>query len=139
MTTGTETLTDAPELHFAAGIPAFPHARRFRLQQWGSADTAFSLMQSLDDPDLAFVVTHPGLFFPEFEVDLDDDVAERLGLRQPEDAIVLVIVTIRERAADATANLLGPIVVNKRTNEAMQVVLHNSPYDVRTPLASRAG
>jgi flagellar assembly factor FliW len=48
-----------------------------------------------------------------------------------------VIVTIRERATDATANLLGPIVVNKRTNEAMQVVLHNSPYDVRTPLASR--
>jgi flagellar assembly factor FliW len=136
MTTMTETRTEAPVLHFAAGIPAFPNARRFRLDPWGGDDGAFSLMQSLDDPDLAFVVTRPGLFFPDFAIDVDDDVAERLGLADPDEAAVLVIVTVRERAADATANLLGPIVVNRLTNEAMQVVLHNSSYDVRTPLAS---
>ncbi|HZR14038.1 MAG TPA: flagellar assembly protein FliW [Acidimicrobiia bacterium] len=136
MTTLDETRTAAPQLHFAAGIPAFPDARRFELRSWGDPDGPFSVMQSLDDADLAFVVTHPGWFFPDFQIDIDDDTADRLGLREPTDALVLVIVTVRERAQDATANLLGPIVVNRHTNEAMQVVLHNSSYDVRTPLAS---
>lgn len=136
MTTLDETRTAAPRLHFAAGIPAFPDARRFELRPWGDPEGPFSVMQSLDDDSLAFVVTHPSLFFPDFAIEIDDDTADRLALREPTDALVLVIVTVRERARDATANLLGPIVVNRHTNDAMQVVLHNSRYDVRTPLAS---
>jgi flagellar assembly factor FliW len=35
----------------------------------------------------------------------------------------------------ATLNLLGPIVVNRYTHEAAQVVLPTTSYSVRTPLA----
>ena len=123
-------------LHFAAGLPAFPFARRFRLEPWGVPGGPFRLMRSLDDPHLAFVVTHPKPFFPDFAVDLDNDVVDRLCLRSADDAFVLVIVTMREHAA--TANLLGPIVVNTATSEARQVVLHDSHHDVRTPLPAQS-
>jgi hypothetical protein len=61
--------------------------------------------------------------------------AERLGLIDAEEAIVLAVVTLRDRPADATLNLLGPIVVNRHTHEAAQVVLPTTTHSVRAPLA----
>lgn len=125
---------DLPELTFAAGLPGFPRARRFALVRWGGDDSPFSLLRCLDDPDLAFVVVPPGVFFPEYEVSVDDETAQRLGLHDPDDAVVLVVVTVGERAADATANLLAPIVIHRTTRAAAQVVLAGSGFDLRAPL-----
>ena len=65
----------------------------------------------------------PWVFYPDYEFDLDDAAAERLGLAVADDAIVLAVVTLRDRPEDATLNLLGPIVVNRHTHEAAQIVL----------------
>jgi flagellar assembly factor FliW len=48
---------------------------------------------------------------------------------------VFVVVTLRERPEDSTLNLLGPIVVNRHSHEAAQVVLPSAGYSVRAPLA----
>lgn len=123
-----------PELHFDGGVPGFPDARRFVLMRLGADDSPFSMLSSLDDPDLEFVVVPPGVFFPAYEPEIDDDVAERLGLRSADDALLLVIVTVAERAQDSTANLLGPIVVNLHTRAAVQAVLDTGAYDSREAL-----
>ena len=120
-----------PELHFAAGLPGFPDARRFALVRWGDEGNPFSLLRSLDEPDLAFVVVPPGLFFPDYAPELDDDSAERLDLDDPDDALVLVVVTLGERPADATANLTAPVVINQRNREAAQVVLRGGDHPLR--------
>ena len=51
-----------------------------------------------------------------------------------DDALLLSVVTLGERAAEATVNLMGPIVVNRHTRHAVQAVLATSGYDLRTPL-----
>lgn len=135
-TIGNEPEADLPELVFPAGLPGFPDVRRFALVRWGDGDSPFSLLRSLEDPDLAFVLVPPNLFFPNYAPELDDDTAERLRLHDSEDALVLVMVTVGERAADATANLIAPVVVNRRTREAAQVVLVGSEHDLRTPLVA---
>ena len=43
-------------------------------------DSAFVWLHSLDDPDLAVPVTNPFRFFDNFEVELSDDEAARIGL-----------------------------------------------------------
>ena len=48
---------------------------------------------------------------------------------------MLAVVTLRDRPDEATLNLLGPIVVNRHTHEAAQVVLPTTSYSVRAPLA----
>ncbi len=59
---------EVPELHFASGLPGFPDARRFVLLRLGDETSPFSVLHSLDDGvDLEFVVTHPALFFPDYE------------------------------------------------------------------------
>ena len=109
-----------PELYFAGGLPGFPDARRFVLVRLGDEASPFSVLRSLDDgeddrPGLEFVVTHPAMFFPDYEPEIDDDVAGRLELKSAEDALLLVIVTVADPVSASTANLLGPIVVNRHT------------------------
>ena len=48
---------------------------------------------------------------------------------------MFAVVTLRDRADESTMNLLGPIVVNRHTHEAAQVVLPSAGYSVRAPLA----
>jgi flagellar assembly factor FliW len=130
------TATDElPELHFAGGLPGFPDARRFVLVRIGDELSPFSVLRSLDGgSDVEFVVTHPGLFFPDYAPEIDDDTADRLELQSGDDALLLVIVTVADPVAASTANLLGPIVVNRHTRAAAQAVLGASGYNTREVL-----
>jgi len=130
-----ESSTECVEITFPAGLPGFPDAHVFQLTPWGPEQTPFMLLTAVADPDVGFVVVPPWVFYPDYEFDLDNGTAERLGLAEPADAVVLCVVTLRERPEDATLNLLGPIVVNRHTREAAQVVLPASGYSVRAPLA----
>jgi len=125
-------------LHFAAGIPGFPHLRTFTLVRWGSEDSPFLAMTADGDPDVGFVVVSPFLYYPEYEFDLDDATSERLGICSADDVQVLCIITLHDRPEQATANLLGPIVINVRNGEACQTVLPHAIYSVQTPLARAA-
>src|SRR3954452_1484968 len=126
----TQTTTDVVEINFPAGMPGFPNAHRFELAPWGPAGSPFMLLSSADDSDVGFVVVPPWVFYPDYEFDLDDATAERLGLAEADDAIVLAVVTLRDRPEDATLNLLGPLVVNRHTHEAAQVVLPTTTHSV---------
>lgn len=129
----TAVTTEIPELRFAAGLPGFPEAHRFALVRWGDTGP-FSVLRSLDVDALEFLVVPPNLFFPDYAPELDNVAATRLRLDDADDALLLVVVTLGDRAEDATANLMAPIVVHRATLEAAQVVLDRSGYDVRVPL-----
>jgi flagellar assembly factor FliW len=131
----THPSTDVAEITFPAGLPGFPHAHRFEVAPWGPAGSPFLLLSSLEDRDIGFVVVPPWVFYPEYDFELDTGTAERLALTTAEDAVIFVVVTLRERPEDSTLNLLGPIVVNRFTHEAAQVVLPTAGYSVRAPLA----
>jgi flagellar assembly factor FliW len=131
----THTATDVVEINFPAGLPGFPHAHRFALAPWGPAGSPFLLLSSAEDPDVGFVVVPPWVFYPDYEFELDTGTAERLSLEQAEDAVVFAVVTLRDDPAESTLNLLGPIVVNRFSHEAAQVVLPSAGYSVRAPLA----
>jgi flagellar assembly factor FliW len=131
----TNTVTDVIEVTFPAGLPGFPHIHRFRLAPWGPAGGPFLLLSAVDNPEIGFVLVPPWVFYPDYEFEMDAASAERLGLQDAGDAVVFAVVTVGDRPEEATLNLLGPIVVNRRTHEAAQVVLPASGYSVRAPLA----
>lgn len=118
-------------LEFPDGLPGFPDARRFTLETLEEGMEPFRSMRSLDLESLRFVVVPPGDVFENYVIEVPEDDVERLGLHGAEDALVLVIVTV---SRPPTANLLGPVVVNRHTGRARQVVLVGSSYEVRTPL-----
>lgn len=128
---------DIPELLFPDGLMGFPDAKRFALISWGGEDSPFSLLHNLDDETLEFVVVPPSYFFPDYEPVIDDEVAARLGLSTADDALMLVIVTVPDEPRAATANLLGPVIINRHTLTAGQVVLSLPDDFVRRPLVTQ--
>lgn len=122
-------------IDFPEGVLGFPSSRRYALIDSHDTGTYFWL-QSLDDPALAFLSVVPWAFFPDYEPELNPAEQEALGLESPEDAIVLCLLTVHRDQGLITANLLGPIIVNTRTQVGRQVVLADSGYPVRAPLGA---
>lgn len=127
-----------PVLTFESGLPGFPDQHRFAVVPLGPEFEPFCRMTSLDTEGLQFVVAPPGVFFDDYTIEVDEASAERLGVSDAADVVVLVIVTLAEPPAVPTANLLGPIVVNRLTWSAMQVVQRNSVLPVAAALQRRS-
>lgn len=125
---------DLPVVEMAAPLPGFPGLRRFALARVVDDGTVCDL-RSLDDPEVSFVVVPPAEFFGDYAPVVGDDVADALELRSADDALVLAMVTLGDSAADATANLRAPIVVNHRTRRALQVILDDPELPLKAPLA----
>lgn len=123
-------------LEFPDGLPGFPDARHFVLEALEEGFEPFCTMRSDDMDGLRFVVVPPGAVFENYVIEVPEDDVDRLGLDGAGDALVLVIVTVSQ---PPTANLLGPVVINRRTGRARQVVLVGSSYEVRTPLPRPGG
>ncbi len=121
---------DEKVIEFPDGILGFPGSTRFVLIN-DSDDAVFQLLQSLDDPAVALIVSVPWLFFPDYSPEISDLERKQIGLESPEDAIVFCPVTLSAEPDMVFVNLLGPFVVNLRTLEGRQVVLADSDYPVR--------
>lgn len=131
---------DTPELQeirLEEGLVGFSTARRFALVRWGDdPETFFSVLRSLDEPDLELVVVPPNVFFPDYAPEIDDAVAATVGLTDAADALLLAVVTVGERPELCTANLLGPVIVNLKTLRGVQAVLSPERYSARQPLVA---
>ena len=132
--TETTTAPDGavPELTFAGGLAGFPDSERYALVEVPDAPP-MCLLTSLDEPGVQFVVVPPAVFFPDYAPAIDDESAERLGLTDADDALLLVVLTVGARVEDSTANLLAPVVVNRTTRRAAQVVVTDD-WPLRAPL-----
>ena len=131
---------------FPNGLLGFPDYRRFALIQTGE-ENYFFWLQSVDDPNLAFVVTDPAIFFKGYEVPLRDETRQDLGMEvagegdgQAEEAprndetFLQVFVICNKVGEWLTGNLLGPLVVNAQNRLAQQVVLTEKKWTTRQPL-----
>jgi flagellar assembly factor FliW len=85
------------------------------------------LWMKLQGPEtIQFIVIEPGGIVPGYEPELFEEDAEALDLRNPAEAMILNIVTLkRQSPVEATVNLIGPVVVNRRTRLGRQLVISN--------------
>ena len=118
-------------IHFPKGILGFPNHREFALIQTGQ-NSEFYWLQAVDRPELAFVVTDPRMFFPDYRVPVRADELSQIGLADAAGAQVLVIVN---KIGDTlTGNLQGPLVINVETRVGRQLVLADKRYSTRQVL-----
>jgi len=103
----------------------------------------FFYLQSTNVPDLAFVLIDPFLFRPDYSLDVADDTLEEIGVADPSDALVFAIVTVPAEGGAITANLMGPLIVNRQNRLGMQTVLGDSrwrvKHDIMAELAASKG
>jgi len=132
-TLSSDEVTEDRILHFDDGIPGYPDSRRFMVADMAEG-SAFQLLQSLDDPDVAIIVTIPWLFFPDYDFELSELEQQELEITSVEETVVFSAVTLDAEANRVYLNLLGPFIVNATTRKGRQVVLVDSDLPVRAPV-----
>ena len=91
----------------------------------------FYWLQSMDMEQVAFVLVSPFLFRPDYEVDVGNDELADINIDAPEKALIFSIVTIPPEGNLITANLQGPLVINRDTRTGKQVVLPDARWKTR--------
>lgn len=119
-------------LQFPEGLIGLDQLRRFLVMPNRKEGPLFWI-QSVDDPDFAFVVTDPTHFFRDYLIEPDEREREKLGIDADAACHALAIVSISE-SREITLNLSGPILYAPATNRGLQVILDDPRYDTRTPL-----
>ncbi|HVC71226.1 MAG TPA: flagellar assembly protein FliW [Acidimicrobiales bacterium] len=126
---------DGAVVDFAGGLPGFPALRKFRLEVLAPDLQPFCQMRSVEESGICFTLVAPGALFPDYKIEIDEQHVASLGLESADDALVLAIVTLGE---PPTANLLGPLVVNRHSRAAAQVVQYLSSHRAAEPLTPRS-
>jgi flagellar assembly factor FliW len=132
-----ETWLKPLEFELQSGLIGFPEARKIELIL-NPEELPFMWLRSVHDHGLNFVVVEPQGIIPDYSIEISDDDADRLAIKNPADVFILNIVTIRSTGADAaTVNLIGPIVINRQTLVGRQIVITNfADYSARHPLVA---
>lgn len=129
----TTATPSANELRLPAGLLGFENIKDYVLLA-NPAEQPFAWLQVKDNAALAFVVVDPFIAAPDYKPDIPQLEIENLGIANPDDALLLNIVTLHGQDR-ATINLKGPIVINRRTHVGKQVIITNAAdYSVQHPL-----
>ncbi len=133
---GTVEVEDSRILTFPAGLLGFSGYKSFALLQ-PDDDGAFFWLQSVEAPELAFVVTDPTLWVREYEVPIRREQMEGLALDSPDRSQVFVIVN--KYGSSLTANLQGPLVINVGNRRGVQMVLADRRWTTRHEIVQLPG
>lgn len=128
---GTVNIDDSRLITFPKGLLGFPQYKKFALMEPGD-NSYFWWLQSVETPDLAFVVTDPSLFVSSYRVPLKADQMQEMDMHSLEEAQVFVIVNKRDNVL--TGNLQGPLVVHVQNRLGVQLVLSERRFTTRVPL-----
>jgi flagellar assembly factor FliW len=119
-------------LNFPAGLIGLPNLRRFIVMPNKKKGPLFWI-QSVDDPDMAFVLTDPTNFFLDYIVVPDTAERQNLRIEEGDECYTLCVVTVPPDQ-NITINLAAPILFAPTSNRAIQVILEGNKYSSKTPL-----
>ena len=117
-------------IELPSGLIGFPELKRYVLLDHDK-DSPFKWLQSLDDGAIAFVLVNPLLFKPDYTVEVTEAEVTDLDLKNEDDAVISVIITIPSNPQNMTANLKAPLVFNLKNRRGKQLVVSSSVYTTR--------
>ncbi len=116
-------------IEFPRGLFGFEEFHRYALVE--AELHPFIWMQSLDDKSLSFLLIDPFLVADGYEIDVDDKTLLEIGVDSPADVVVYAIVTVPSDGGPVTANLQGPVVINRKNRSALQAILSDSKWTTK--------
>lgn len=119
-------------LNFPEGLIGFEDLRDFVVMHNEKEGPLFWI-QSVDDPQVALVLTDPTNFFLDYLVAPEAEESSKIDLEEDGQCFSLVVVTVHPDRK-ITLNLAAPILFAPQSNKAIQVILEDSGYDIQTPL-----
>src|SRR4051812_27928560 len=116
---GGLAIEDADVLTFVDGLIGMEDCRRWVLLG-DSENASLAWLQSVDRPEVALGVVSPRRFVPEYQVRVAKREIAPLGLENPSEAQVLVIVS--HANGSLALNLKAPLVIHLAAQLGRQIV-----------------
>jgi flagellar assembly factor FliW len=131
---------DSKLLCFDEGLPGFAGARRFVILPHKPIDgttSPFKWLQCIDEPALALPIMNPWLADPTYSPTIPGIALAKLGITDvaTQSRIYSVVTIPRNNPSAATVNLVAPVLINKQSRNAMQVILSQERFSLRMPLS----
>ena len=130
---GLVDIEDHQKVTFPQGLFGFESLKDYVLLD--AEQEPFFWLQSIDDEHIVFILINPFLFRPDYEMNVDNEELISIGISDPGKAVIFSIVTILpETAANAglmTANLQGPLVINRDNHLGIQAILTDSRWKTK--------
>lgn len=123
---GDQTIDPSTIISFPNGIPGFEDQTRFKLFHQEGNPVIFWL-QSLDDDSLVFSVAQPSIFNINYSFTLTDAEEATLGIKNPADILILIILHKDEDNQNQKPTIKGsinfPLIINSANRIGLQKVL----------------
>ncbi len=119
-------------LLFPEGLVGFEDLREFIVMPNEKEGPLFWI-QSIEDSQIAFILTDPTSFYYDYKVVPDGREREKLGIEEGEDCLIVSVVSVSPKR-EITLNLAAPILFAPETNRALQVILEGTSFSPQTPL-----
>lgn len=127
---GTIEIPESDVVTMPEGLVGFGQFHRYTILK-DPEQEPFLWLQSIEVPELAFVVVNPFIFFPGYEIKIKPSEIASVQIEDVNKAEVLCIVTIPSDPMELTANLRGPLVFNIEAKLAKQMVLIDDRYHTK--------
>ena len=120
---------------FKKGIPGFDSLTKFILVDLKDCEP-FKLLQSLENEELALILSSPFNVLRDYEVKLPDETIKELSISTPEEVLILNTITLHSNVEKITTNLKAPLIINIKTGLGEQIIVDNSRYKIKHPIVS---
>ncbi|MGI6037267.1 MAG: flagellar assembly protein FliW [Limnochordia bacterium] len=117
-------------IEFPAGILGFEDYKKYVLLEH-KPGSHFRYLQSMEEPELTFVLIDPRSFRPDYRVELSSSSLGELQVTEASEVEVYAIVTIPGEVTAMTANLQAPVLINTGVRLGQQIVLTDGQYGLR--------
>jgi len=134
-----EDLVFSPDdvITFPSGIPGFEKHTRFVVVAMPQCEP-FSWLACVDGAALRFAIINPLVFIPDYSPNLSKEQMKELNIGDVRDLIMYAIVTIGDNPVDSTANLAGPVIINKNAKLGKQVLIDDNRYSTQDPIIRKS-
>lgn len=118
-------------IDFPEGLLGFEEEKQFVIINAEDEESPFQWLQSVTNPDLAFVIINPFFVYPNYDIIIPKTAQKKLKIKEQKDVSLYSIVVVPENIEKMTANLLGPIIININEKLGKQVILDDNKYSTK--------
>jgi len=132
---GTIVYEEDEIITFEKGVPGFQDLKNFVIKEVGE-DSPFSILQSIEDKKIGFILISPFLVNDKYEINLSKEIINSLKIKSPDEVLLYSIVTLSSNMKEITANLKAPIIINLDTKKAEQYIIDKDTYKIKEKIFS---
>ncbi|MHC1724149.1 MAG: flagellar assembly protein FliW [Aminipila sp.] len=140
---GDITINENDIITFTTGIFGFEDKTKYILLSFvddsgESSEDLLMCLQSIEEPNLAFIVMNPYYICAEYDpYQIQAEFLSEIKLGQETKHTVYCVAVVRDNFDESTINLKCPIIINLENKLARQFILEESAYSMRHPVSKK--